>query len=289
MQSVAAPSLGIGASLAVAILLWPALAKPVPNDEEDLSSRPRETSTSASNTDRRRIVNARAEPYAAIGRFKGTMTCTAAIIVHPRIIVTAGHCIANGNGKVRPSKLIFQLGYQDGTDLGQFQARVWAVGATQIFAPQSVRDASNDWAILLLERAPVGIRPFLLSNRSKDALMQLEKQIFMPSYSIDVAAAQVLSVDPACSVRDVAWNVLVHDCKASYGGSGAPLLTRQNRWFGVVGIHSGSILVRDEESRSMKLIGQEATGAWTFAEAAYALLGRLKSVDDPNVLGHLAH
>lgn len=289
MRSVASSPFGIAASVAVAILLWPAAAMPASDGEQDLSAQPRETYKSVSNDDRRRIVDARAAAYAAVGRFTGTMTCTAAVIVHPRIIVTAGHCVANRNGRIRPSKLIFQPGYQAGTDLGQLQARVWAVGTTQMFGPQSVQDASNDWAILLLERAPVGIRPFLLSNRSKDTLMQLGQQILMPSYSIDIAAAQSLSVDPACSVLGLVWNVLIHDCKASYGGSGAPLLIRQNRWFAVVGIHSGSILARDEESHAMKLIGQEAIGAWTFADAAYALLSRLKSVDDPNVVAPLAH
>src|SRR5260370_35303756 len=46
----------------------------------------------ATENDHRRIVDARRSPYSAIGKFKGTMTCTAAIVLNPRIIITAGPC-----------------------------------------------------------------------------------------------------------------------------------------------------------------------------------------------------
>ena len=123
--------------------------------------------------DRRRIVDARLPPYAAVGRIKGAMLCTAAIVLHPRIVLTAAHCVSSGSGKITPLQPFFQPGYQAGSDLGRFKATVWAIGAEQDFKGQSVRDASNDWAVLLLERAPIGIRPFLLSNQSTNLPRQL--------------------------------------------------------------------------------------------------------------------
>jgi V8-like Glu-specific endopeptidase len=75
----------------------------------------------------RPIVDVRSVPYAAVGRFKGAMVCTAAIVLHPRIIVTAGHCVTVGDAGRERIELIFQPGYQAGTDLGRYKATVWAV------------------------------------------------------------------------------------------------------------------------------------------------------------------
>jgi V8-like Glu-specific endopeptidase len=236
-----------------------------------------------SDNEARRIVDARVAPYSAVGRVKGTMLCTAEIVLHPRIVLTAAHCVATGR------RVVFQPGYQAGADLGRFEAAVWAIGARQDYTGQSVHDASNDWAILLLERAPIGVQPFLLSELSADGLRQLGQQILMPSYAVDVAAGQALSLDPACSVRKHAWNVLVHDCQTSSGGSGAPLLIRQGEEYAVVGVHTGAILERDEALHSMRLIGHEATGAWAFGEAIRALSARLKKDGSLDVAGPLAH
>lgn len=231
----------------------------------------------------RRIVDARTAPYSAVGRLKGTMLCTGAVVLHPRIVLTAAHCVARG------SEVVFQPGYQAGLDLGRFKAAVWAIGAHQDFTGQSVHDAANDWAVLLLARAPIGIRPFLLSELSADRLKQLGRHILMPSYAVDVAAAQSLSLDPACSVRERAWNVVVHDCMTSSGGSGAPLLVRQEQEYAIVGVHTGALLERDEALHRVKLIGHEATGAWTFAEAIHDLSARLKEGGSLDVAGPLAH
>jgi len=161
----------------------------------------------------RRVVDARLPPYAAVGRLSGSMVCTVALVVHPRIAVTAAHCVTSGNGLISLLPPIYASGYQAGGEIGHFKALVWAIGAQQDFKGQSAHDASNDWAVLLLEGAPAGIRPFLLSDPPADTLMALGSQVEMPSYAIDVGEGQVLSLDPACSIRKHAWNVLVHDCK----------------------------------------------------------------------------
>jgi len=236
----------------------------------------------------RRVVDARLPPYAAVGRLSGSMVCTAALVLHPRIAVTAAHCVTSGNGLISLLPPIYASGYQAGGELGHFKALVWAIGAQQDFTGQSAHDASNDWAVLLLESAPAGIRPFLLSDLPADTLMALGSQVEMPSYAIDVGEAQVLSLDPACSIRKHAWNVLVHDCKTSSGGSGAPLLIRQQDWYAVIGIHTADIWERDQK-HLMKSIGHEAVGSWSFADAIYALERRLERGGDLAITGPLAH
>jgi hypothetical protein len=212
------------------------------------------------------------------------MLCTAAVVLHPRIALTAAHCV-----QVNAAPAVFQLGYQAGTDLGRFKATVWAIGAQQHLTSQSVLDASNDWAVLLLDRAPTGIRPLLLSELSADGLRRLGRHILLPSYAVDVAAAQVLSLDPACAVRKLAWHVLVHDCMTSAAGSGAPLLIRREQEYAVVGVHSGAILERDEKLHVMRFVGNEATGTWTFADAIHELAAQLNKHGRIDVATPLAH
>ncbi|HJU12649.1 MAG TPA: trypsin-like serine protease [Candidatus Binataceae bacterium] len=227
--------------------------------------------------DHRRIVDARLSPYSAIGKFSGTMICTAAIVLNPRIIITAGHCITERDGTTRRSHLSFQLGYQSGTSLGRFEATVWAIGSKQEFAGESIKEASNDWAILLLDRAPMGVHPLLLSDNSLTNLQSLERQILLPAYSIDIANAEVLSVDPDCGVRDLIWDTLIHDCMAEPGSSGAPLLMREGPEYAVIGIHTASVFARDDNGHAAKFVGNQAIGSWMFSEAARRLSRQLKA------------
>ena len=227
--------------------------------------------------DLRIVVDARHPPFSAIGRFRGTMTCTAAIVLDPRIIVTASHCIADKEGILKDVPFIFEQGYQEGHALGRFRARLWSIGSRQHFKTESVKEASEDWAILLLDTAPLGVQPFALSLETAQALKSRNSQMLMPSYSIDFAKAESISLDPACSVRDFAWDVLVHNCRASFGSSGAPLLIRRGQEYAVAGVHTGSLYASDNEGRAGKLIGNRAISSHNFAPELVALSNFLKT------------
>lgn len=265
----------LGGYVILATIPLPITEEPPPGVSPQSVARQAETPVEGTDVDPRRIVDARLQPYAAVGKFKGTMMCTAAIILHPRIIITAGHCITERDGTIRRSNLSFRPGYQTGTDLGRFEATVWAVGSKQDFKQQSVHAAAQDWVILVLDRAPAGARPFLLSRHSFEALKSLEQKFLMPSYSNDVSDAEVLSVDPACSIRDLVWDALVHDCKARFGSSGAPLLMRDRLQYAITGIHTGSLFASDKDGHVAKFVGNRAIGSWMFTEALLALVRRL--------------
>ncbi len=233
------------------------------------------TPRSATENDHRRIVDARRSPYSAIGKFKGTMTCTAAIVLNPRIIITAGHCVTERDGRTRRSNLSFQRGYQTGTDLGSFQATVWAVGSQQSFTNESVRDASRDWAILILDRAPAGVHPFLLSHRSLRAAELVQRQIVFPAYSSDIVNAEAVSIDSTCTVRELVWDTLIHTCMARSGSSGAPLLQQDGSAYTIIGIHTASIFASDGAGHVGKFVGNQAIASWTFSEAVLTLSRQL--------------
>jgi V8-like Glu-specific endopeptidase len=239
-------------------------------------TQPSEPAVTKSEVDRRRIVDARFDPYTAVGKFAGTVGCTAAIVLEPRIIITAGHCLTERDGSIRRSNLSFRVGYQAGGDLGRFDANVWAVGSKQSSTRQSVHAASQDWAILILDRAPLGVQPFPVSRKSFLALRSREHRLLMPAYSDDIGSANVLSVDPACSVRDLVWGALIHDCTARYGSSGAPLLIRDGPRYAVAGIHTGSMFASDKDGHVARFVGYRAIGSWMFADALLALARELR-------------
>ncbi len=228
----------------------------------------------------RHLVNARAPLYRTIGRLTGSMTCTAAIVLHPRIVLTAAHCVTGHMSAMRRAKLIFRPAYQAGVGLGVFEARVWSIGTAQQLEEQSLHDASRDWAILLLEERPVGIRPLRVSSYTSGQLKSLRGGIRLPSYSLDMAKGQALSIDPMCSIRDAIWEILLHDCEAAAGASGAPLLVRDDVWYAVVGVHSGSVFVDDKDHRPARLIGNSAISVERFGASLRRLLKQLDAEDD---------
>ena len=91
----------------------------------------------------------------------------------------------------------------------------------------------------------------------------------------DTINAEVLTVDPACTVRDLVWDALVHTCVARPGSSGAPLLLRDGSGYTVVGIHAASLFASDEHGHVGKSIGNQAIASWMFSDAAFALSRQL--------------
>lgn len=271
------------------VVLLPVALADLPSDVRSQSAPwSGELPAEATHLDRRRIVDARLMAYSAIGKFSGTMTCTAAIILDPRIILTAGHCITERDGTIRRLNLSFQPGYPTGTNLGRFEATVWAAGSKQSFRHESVREASNDWAILVLDRAPARVHPLLLSHYPFAILKSLERQILLPAYSENIANTDVVSVDPNCTVRDLVWGALVHNCTAQPGSSGAPLLIRDGPEYAVIGIHTASIFASGDDGHVTKFVGNQATGSWMFSEAARGLSRQLKAelVHDGDSVDH---
>ena len=155
-----------------------------------------------------------------------------------------------------------------------------AIGSTRQWQTQSIHDASQDWAILVLDGAPTGIRPLGIAEYAPPELKSMHGRILLPSYSHDMAQGEVLSIDPSCSIEDFKWEVLLHDCIAGAGSAGAPLLVRNQNCYDVVGIHSGSILVNDPASHGMQLVANSGIGVSDFAGQLQAIVRRLNGTPE---------
>ncbi|WP_247893449.1 trypsin-like serine peptidase [Azospirillum endophyticum] len=176
--------------------------------------------------DRRAPVDATVAPWRSVVRVQTNLAgrCTGALVGR-RTVVTAGHCLFNPRTRrfLQASSLHVLFGY----DRGEFTRHVTVaqVATDPAYDPASATPmAAADWAVLTLsEPAPESVPPLPVDA---DAL-PAGTPVMLGGYSQD--RAQILMADRDCRLLGGSGGLLVHDCDATRGTSGGPLLVRAAR------------------------------------------------------------
>lgn len=162
-------------------------------------------------------------PWSAIGRLNNGMGghCSG-ILIGPRLVVTAAHCL--WNKKTRRPMPAESLRFVAGYDRGQYLAFTKVVETTiapawRFDAPYGAELAATDWALLQLAE-PLGEQVGWVAVGTPPSAADWLVTVGYGQDKAHIPAAHL-----GCRLTGkLSSGVLTHDCDAVHGDSGAPVL-----------------------------------------------------------------
>ena len=182
-----------------------------------------------------------AGPWRGVGKLQATsgglhQSCTGTL-VGPKLVLTAAHCVFNPRTghNFAPGSLHFLVGYRADDYAGH------AVGVRLVTGPgydprRPQESMGSDWALLTLaDTLGPTARPLALGDAAPD----VGAKVMTGGYSLDHPF--VLMVDPKCQITGRGVDaegrpLLIDDCAATRGMSGAPVLVADQKGWRVGGI-----------------------------------------------------
>ncbi|HYC14782.1 MAG TPA: hypothetical protein VEC75_11055, partial [Stellaceae bacterium] len=142
------------------------------------------------------------------------------VFLHPRELVTSAHGI----------KSDFRVRVRFRLVTGEFSAYGTVVRRGDYYVNGNagrIRDVSGDWAILVLDRTVPGIRPLQAYSGHADQFRGLAGRLSLVGFDL---RDELPHACEACSIMETdRFGLVHHDCGASKGTSGGPLMLSVTR------------------------------------------------------------
>lgn len=202
--------------------------------------------------DDQEIIDADDRRWHAVGRLNRESGgfCTA-VLIGPREALTAAHCLWDQSQRrwLRPDTVHFVPGYRRGTYLGHARGiRFRLADGIQIDASGHPEDLLDDWAVVELDldlESGAGVHPMAIADADERSRLT-GNAIARGGYSRDRPHLPV-KVDPCKALGVIEQGrLLLHDCDATAGSSGSPLVVERDGRLYVVGIQSAVVRAGDE-------------------------------------------
>ncbi len=203
--------------------------------------------------DNRTAIETEEWPWTALGRINREIGghCTGALVA-PDLVLTAAHCLYNFKDErwTIPIEVHFVAGYHRGKYSEHAKATAFTISPKWV--PSRAKNESNignDWALMELDHS-FDVEPVELSSRSFQEMKEAaaEGELTIAGYNGDYA--EILTEDSGCRLVSKAekGRLLLHDCDATYGSSGAPLLLETEDGPEIIGLQSAVVELEDGRS-----------------------------------------